>query len=266
MRYQIDHDFHIHSYLSSCSNDPEQTPARILRYGEENGYHHICLTDHFWDSPAVAGASEWYLPQDFAHVTKSLPLPQGTNTAFHFGCETDMDKTLTVGVARETWEKFEFVIVPTTHMHMRMNVPREATAAERTRLYVARLDALLDKDLPFQKIGVAHLATALVYRGGAWEQVLDGVDDATFTRLFARVAQKGAGVELNADDFCFETKMPEQQKSVLRVFRLARDAGCKFYLGSDAHHPAALDRAPAIFQSAVERLELTEADKFRPFG
>ena len=38
MRYKIDHDFHIHSFISRCSLDPEQTSERILRYAEENGY------------------------------------------------------------------------------------------------------------------------------------------------------------------------------------------------------------------------------------
>ena len=30
MRYQIDHDYHIHSFLSSCSNDPRQDERYIL--------------------------------------------------------------------------------------------------------------------------------------------------------------------------------------------------------------------------------------------
>ena len=29
MRFQIDHDLHIPSYLSTCSSDPEQTPDAI---------------------------------------------------------------------------------------------------------------------------------------------------------------------------------------------------------------------------------------------
>lgn len=30
MKYIVDHDFHIHSRLSSCSDDPRQTPKRIV--------------------------------------------------------------------------------------------------------------------------------------------------------------------------------------------------------------------------------------------
>ena len=49
---------------------------------------------------------------------------------------------------------------------------------------------------------------------------------------------------------------------MLRLYRLAREEGCRFYLASDAHHPAELslvpDRAPAV----IEALGLTEADQF----
>lgn len=59
MRYAYDHDFHIHSALSLCSRDPEQSPERILKYAQDNRLKTVCLTDHFWDE-RVPGASDWY--------------------------------------------------------------------------------------------------------------------------------------------------------------------------------------------------------------
>ncbi len=32
--FKIDHDYHIHSQLSSCSNNAEQTAKAILQYAE----------------------------------------------------------------------------------------------------------------------------------------------------------------------------------------------------------------------------------------
>lgn len=49
MRYVVDHDLHIHSRLSSCSRDPEQTCENILEYAKANDFKQVCLTDHFWD-------------------------------------------------------------------------------------------------------------------------------------------------------------------------------------------------------------------------
>lgn len=47
MRYVYDHDLHIHSRVSLCSNDPEQTNERILQYAKDNHLNTIFLTDHF---------------------------------------------------------------------------------------------------------------------------------------------------------------------------------------------------------------------------
>ena len=54
-----------------------------------------------------------------------------------------------------------------------------------------------------------------------------------------------------------------EEESVLRMFKIAKKMGCKFYLGTDAHHPDAFVKSKAIFERAIERLELTEDDKFR---
>ena len=118
MRYVFDHDYHIHSFLSSCSSDPNQLPEAILRYAKENGLKRIVITDHFWDSD-IPGASKWYEPQNYDHIKKSKPLPQSKDIRFLFGCETDYDKFMTVGLAKENFDLFDFVIIPTTHFHMK---------------------------------------------------------------------------------------------------------------------------------------------------
>ena len=64
MKYVFDHDFHIHSKLSSCSRDAGQSNERILQYAKQNHLKTICLTDHFWDD-AVEGASSWYKKQNY---------------------------------------------------------------------------------------------------------------------------------------------------------------------------------------------------------
>ena len=46
--YKIDHDLHIHSGLSRCSLDKEQTSLKILEYAKTSNLKYICVTDHFW--------------------------------------------------------------------------------------------------------------------------------------------------------------------------------------------------------------------------
>ena len=111
MKYKVDHDLHIHTYLSECSQDPEQTPEYILEYAKKNGLHTVAVTDHYWDS-AVPTPSNWYRPQNFDNVSKVLPLPKADGIKFLFGCETDMNRELTIGIPSERYKDFDFIIVP----------------------------------------------------------------------------------------------------------------------------------------------------------
>ena len=110
MAFEYNHDMHIHTRLSPCSGDDGQTCERILDYAVQNGLDTVAVTDHFWDS-AVAGASSWYKPLNYEHVSRSLPLPKNDTVRFLFGCETDMDMHKTVGIPRERLRDFDFIII-----------------------------------------------------------------------------------------------------------------------------------------------------------
>jgi histidinol phosphatase-like PHP family hydrolase len=261
MSFIIDHDLHIHTQLSSCSNHPEQTPAAILSYAVENHLRHICLADHFWDE-TVPGASGWYEPQNYGHVTKALPLPTAEGIRFDFGCETDMNRFGTLGISRETLDRFDFVIVPTNHLHMGIfSVPEGCTSvAARAAYFMERTHGLLDMDLPFHKMGLAHFTCPLMasWSEGSRDDMLNAITDEAFAALFTRIAACGLGVELN-------TSLEDaQSEAALRPYRIARDCGCKFYLGSDAHSPDGLKHAIPRFRAIVDALGLTEEDKI-PF-
>lgn len=265
MKFVFDQDYHIHSQLSSCSRDPRQTPERLLQYALENGLTELCLTDHYWDS-AVDGASSWYAPQNYEHICKSLPLPQSEGVRFFFGCECDMDKHRRIGLPLSRFDDFDMVVIPTTHLHMTGFTLTEEDAqssAARARLWVERLEALLEMPLPFEKVGIAHLACPLLNRTsrGAYLETLDLIPSAEMERLFTKAAALGVGIELNVGDMKFTD---EESDTVLRMFRIARDCGCRFYCASDAHHPESLASVKGIFQRAIDLLGLEESQKFRP--
>ena len=261
MRFVVDHDYHIHSYLSLCSHDDEHTPARILQYAKEHGLKKICLTDHFWDE-TIPGASGWYQKQDYAHVCEALPLPTDPDIEYVFGCETDMDKFLTVGLAPEHFDRFGFIIIPTTHLHMKgFTIDADVTLEQRAEAYVKRLDKVLDMDLPFHKVGIAHLTCSLL-APGEWQDhltVLDMISDEEFTRLFTKAAKVGVGIELN---FPATNYSEEDLPRVLRPHKIAKACGCKFYVGSDSHRVDEQEKGFANLQAMVDVLELEESDKF----
>lgn len=265
MRFQLDHDYHIHSQLSLCSHDPEQNTANILRIAKSLGLGQICLADHYWDERVRRKIIDFYQVQNFAHISQSLPLPQDENCRFLFGCETDMTKYNTVGIPKSRYDAFDMILIPIDHFHMKgftISKKDHASVRGQARCWVERFDHLLGMDLPFHKLGLAHLATACMQHPDRekYLQTLDAISNDDLYRLFQRAAQVGCGIELNLSDMEFAD---HEQESVMRMFHIARECGCKFYLGSDAHHPDKWDKFVPLYTRAVNILDLKESDKFR---
>ena len=263
MKYVADHDIHIHSHLSSCSHDPEQTTERILQYAKDNNLTSLVLADHYWDD-AVPGASGWYQKQPFDHIAKALPLPTAEGIDYMFGCESDIDQYMTLGIPASRFDDFGFMVIPTTHLHMTgftISAEDAQSKERRAELWVSRLEGFLNMDLPFGKMGLAHLACPLINKESreAYLSTLDLIPTVEMERLFAKAAEVGVGIELNSADMSFKD---EEEDRVLRMFRIAKYHGCKFYCGSDAHHPAGLIHSPDVFRRAIDRLGLQESDKF----
>ena len=267
MKYVIDHDYHLHSGLSLCSGDPEQTAAALIRYGEDNNYRQICITDHFWDEKVpLAAESHFYQVQNLEHIRPILPLPQGEHTKFLFGCETDLDKNLTLGVSGERMDLFDMIVIPINHLHMDGFTIEQSdvdSLERRAVLWAERMDAVLDMDLPFERIGLAHLTDGLTAskNKGDHVKVFSMIEQKTLDRLFEKAEARHVGIELNfVIDYC----TAEEMKVHERVFSTAKRKGCRFYFGSDSHHPKKLEISPDNFRRIADLLDLTEDEKFTP--
>ena len=118
MKYRIDHDYHIHSYLSPCGGDPNQTRDAILQYAKDNRLARICVTDHYWDKAVPCPLSTWYPKLDFDHISQIKPLPQAEGIRFFFGCEGEQNREYQISVPPRRFADFDFIIIPTTHLHM----------------------------------------------------------------------------------------------------------------------------------------------------
>jgi histidinol phosphatase-like PHP family hydrolase len=262
MKFKVDHDLHIHSNISSCSYGEEQTPERILKYAKENGLKKICLTDHFWDEK-IEGPNAWYAPQDFGHIIKAKPLPRSDEAEFLFGCETELRHDLVLGISKERFDEFDFVIIPTTHLHFYdFTITEQDNISFKTRAdaWVRRLDAVLSMDLPFHKIGIPHLTCGLIApTRDQYIEVVKEIPENDMYRLFRQAAKVGVGIELNSHSVnCAD----DEADIALLPYQIAKECGCKFYCGSDAHTPKGFVAIKTIFERAIDMLDLQESDKF----
>lgn len=113
-----------------------------------------------------------------------------------------------------------------------------STPEKRAQVWVKRLDYILSLDLPFYKVGIAHLACSIMAPN----------HDVYIATLNA----------IPTDEMDFKVS---DEYAVLRMFRIAKEQGCKVYLGSDVHHPQKFDKAQKVFQNAIDLLGLEESDK-----
>ena len=265
MRFAIDHDYHIHSKISLCSDDPLQTTERILEHAKENGLKKIVVTDHYWDE-SLPCSLDWYRVQGFERIKASLPLPKAEGVEFLFGAETEFNMNYEVGVPKEMFDAFDFVVIPFTHLHIGGFVIKEEdkNIPERmAELWFTRFEKLLSLDLPFHKIGIAHPVCEMIGNKakGTYLEPLKLINKRSeeMSRIFGIAAEKGVGIEINQ----YDIDLPDDALlHIIPMYRIAKDAGCKFYLGSDAHHPDHFERTEAAFSHFIDLLGLTEEDKF----
>ncbi len=234
---KIQHDIHVHTNLSSCSSDPEQTPENILKKAAELGIRTVGFADHLW-CRNIPGASDWYKPQDELHVLKireQMPADcHGVKTLV--GCESEFTGTA-CGIDRQHAALFDFVLIPCSHFHMLDFVrPKEITSAEGlAKLLLEHWSAVLDLDVA---TGIAHPFHVI---GG--DAIMDNIcrhlrRSEQLRYCLDKSAAKQVSIEINASYFPQLFGRAEagfHDESIFVLLEQTRRSGCLFHFASDAH-------------------------------
>ncbi len=255
---RITHDLHIHTYLSTCCGDKiNQTPRAILALAEEMGVTTIGFSDHVWANPGVP-PSDWYRPQDENQIRRLREdlVALETDVRVLVGCEADMRAPGAFGITPELAADLDHVLLACSHFHMRDFVAQPESAAPRD---VAR------HLLAFFISGVTSgLATSIAHPFlplGHIEQldaIIATISDGEFAEAFGVAGEHGVGLEITTG-FLPGIDGPFSLETPLRFLTLAKQAGCHFTCGSDAHTPARQRELPQL-TVLVDALGLTEDD------
>jgi len=254
-------DYHVHTLLSACAKRTA-LPAEYIKAAKASGISTLGFTDHLWDN-RIEGASQWYIPQTVEHSMKILDmLPEQDHVNVLIGCEADMDKENRIGLSEEGAANFDYVTVATTHFHMKgFTIEEEVTDPDNVRKYtLERMYKVLESDFvtayahPFLLFGFPNIEL----------EVLSGISDDEYCRLFKAIAEKKRSLEINFK--IFDRNHPKQENGFIyeyqRLFTLANEQGCTFHLGSDAHKVDDLRRYD-LGMSFAKACGITE-DRFIP--
>ncbi|MBO5199275.1 MAG: PHP domain-containing protein [Lachnospiraceae bacterium] len=233
---KIEHDFHVHTNLSLCAQQ-SATLDGYIRKAKEIGLKRIGFSDHFWDEK-IEGANGFYRPQNYEHVASLLPeigKLDEPELKIYFGCETEYDPYHHgVAITEEIAEKFDFILVPNSHTHMMMPKEYYTPYQKHADFMIQAYEEIIDSPVSRYITAMAHPFEAVCcpYDNSI---LIDLISDDQYKRLFERTAKKGIAFEINVASM--HSKTPEQIEncSQIRMFRLAKESGCKFLFGSDAH-------------------------------
>ena len=171
-----------------------------------------------------------------------------------------------IGISKERLAQMDILLISLSHFHMTDFTIREAdadTAEGRARVLLDKMERLLTYDLPWHKIGLAHLTGPKLSGGDAQNHctILRLMQGERLTATFRSIAEKGIGIELNTATFRFDSE--EEEAAVVAFYAHAKECGCTFYFGSDAHGAGHFLTHRERGQRMADALGLEEKDIFR---
>lgn len=236
---KITHDLHVHTNLSLCAK-PEATLTNQIEAALSYGITTLGITNHCWDE-RLGDAKDFYGGQNTAHV---LSLRDEVEAARRrgdvrvlLGCETEYDYARRgVALTEEAAELFDYVIVPQSHTHMTM--PRELYEPHQRHA-----DFMLQAFWDILNSPVARHITAIAHPFSAvccpYDKflLLPLIPDDEYRRLFDRTAELGIALEVSMCSFKTASEEGVRNSPFLPMLSIAKECGCRFFFGSDAHHP-----------------------------
>ncbi|NLF37901.1 hypothetical protein GX586_00555 [bacterium] len=232
----VDHDVHVHTYLSDCCADKEHhRPAAILALAREMGVRTIGFSDHVWMNPAIE-PSGWYRKQDATQITRLREDLSAIRTPVRVlvGCEADMRAPGQFGITRDFAATLDYTLLSCSHFHMRDFVEQPAgdTPGDLARHL-----------LSFFTSGVASgVATSIAHpflpcgHMAQYDAIVAAISDAAFADAFGAAAANRVAIEVTCA-FLPPDDGPRTWsiETPARMLSLAKRAGCRFTFGSDAH-------------------------------
>ena len=248
IKMKITHDLHIHSHLSSCAND-SATVKHYVNKAKELGLTMIGFTDHMWDS-AVDGANGWYQKQNFEHILNlknEIASEDTGDLKILFGCETEYDLAHKgVAISEEVAKQLDFLLVPNSHTHITM--PKDYFDP-----YQKHADYMVEAFYDIVNSNVAEYITAIAHPffavGCPYDdrELFGLISDTKFEDMFRIAKSKNIALEINLA--CFRNKKISElfTDPSLRMYRIAKEIGCKFTVGSDSHSSSGHDNFELLY-------------------
>ena len=261
----ITHDFHIHTNLSLCAAK-EATLEMFAKKAKELGLKKMAITNHLWDHAIPHWVREenpeFYTVQDVPYIRQIRDDVKALNngvTEFLFGCEAEYCfEERKPAISMEAAEQMDVLLVPNSHTHLTMPKDYYYPPQSHADYMVDAFMDIVNSDVSKYITAVPHpfMAVCCPYSN---RELLGLITDDQFKACFTAAAEKGIALELNPNYIKEKTLAEAYEDPIFRMFKIGKDCGCKFTVGSDAHSEAGLEHFRNIYIFTT-LLELNDED------
>jgi len=258
----ITHDLHLHTGLSLCA--PREAKFEdFIEPALKMGLKKIGISNHFWheDIPPLY-EDGYFIIQNYKYIaTEADAIRREKRINISFGCEAEYNYVMgDVAMPEECAERFDHILVAHSHTHLIM--PRELAEdpARHMQFLMKSYADIIRGKLSKYITAIAHpfdpICTPLEI---VWK-MYDTVTDDDFRFLLDETAERGIAYELNVGGHSLKTREDFEKLPVLRPARLAKECGCKFTFGSDAHSAPEFTYYKENAELLADILSLTDDD------
>ncbi len=257
----IDHDGHMHTYLSFCSHEEQFIPINILKKASQIGIKIVNFTDHVWERGMPGTSDPYKVDQDINHIMQiKKQIPKDTyGVKVLISCETDYLGDGHIGLSKESASMFDFVLAPTNHSLTNYYKDKGITKTKDiAKNLLQRFREVITFDVAN---GIAHPFLPLGYfdRG---DEILNTMEASELRECFYMAKEKNISIELNTDTFATNWNRHTDKftnDSYMRIYHIAKECNSLFHFASDAHSLADMDLL-AKMQPFVDELKIEQND------
>ncbi len=252
------HDVHLHIQKG-------KPLSSYLEISKSLGTEILGITEHLWDITNIPITNSYYQDKTLENVLNLRKAsPQSHTPKLLWGCETEYAAAIPqVGIRFPQSELLDYIVVPHSHFFLpdftfpaSLSQSKElADYMEKTFLEVASLPVTTVIAHPFDPTA-SHFQ-----QQDFLKSIFQFLSDSTLEKCFSLAAKNHKIIEINLGSFVYGLKNSLYQKTYLSMFAIAKQAGCRFCLASDAQKPEDLSRlSPENARFIIESLDLHRED------
>lgn len=246
-------DLHLHTNLSACAPFETTLKTYLEHCGDERLYK-IGITNHLYEDKGIDHILQ--IKNEIHSLPKDLPIQ------ILVGCEAEIYYGQKPTLTKKDASQLDYVLLAPSHIFNQLHHYKNLDLTTSDKIRELIIENF--KQACYQDFGVPTAICHPLYPICApnQQEILDGMTDAQLAECYTLAAQHDKSIEIHACLYRNTVTLDEEglSPSYIHMLSIAKECGCKFHFGSDAHEPQAFINKHGLLQRAAERAGICEDD------